>query len=458
MSQGQFLGTGKAIVKGLRFSRNVCKDSAYVNELQNRRLREIVTKAYEETDFYRKKYDQAGITPDAIQTVEDLPKLPLINKADLIENFDSITPESLDRKRALSMGTSGSTGRPLQVYKDQKWMAHVYGFGFHMRRFHKMGIPRVGFVIDVGSEESLEAQIVNQSKWFTKYFAPNTVILHVEHDMAEIMERLEKANVHYICTYTGVMRELAHLRNNGLGKKLKLKKIGLTGEILDDYTRQYIEEAFGCPCYSAYLSTKAGPIAIECINKKMHVYSDSCIVEVVNEDGQPASRGSDGSLVLTCPIEGNSTPIIRYIGCADVGQILKEECTCGMNTPIIGPIKGRTTDSIRLPSGKVYHAFSMTIPMEKIQRKHGRDRIRQYQIVQHDIDSISISIVRNKDKTNPGDTLSDIKKVIEDNYQEQLGEGMHLTVNEVLELPKTSNLGMPTPLVVSKIGERVQGQ
>ncbi len=454
MSAGQLFRTGKAVIKGLKFSRNACKNTTIINELQNRRLKQVVTKAYEETDFYREKYDQHGVSPSDIQTVEDLSKLPLITKQDFVENFESLSFKSLDRDKALLMGTSGSTGRPLQVHKDQMWLAHFYGFGFHMRRFHKMGIPKVGFIIDVGSAESIEAQIANQSLWFSDYFAPHTVILHVELEMTEIMERLEKAKVNYICTYTGVMRELAHLRNNGMGKKLKLKKVGLTGEILDDYTRNYIEEAFDCPCYSAYVSTEAGPIALECTNKKMHVYSDTCIVEVVDQDGRLVSHGEDGNIVMTCPIEGDSTPIIRYVGCADVGQLLDEKCTCGMNTPIMGPIQGRQTDSIRLPSGKVYHAFSMTIPMEKIQREHGRDRIRQYQIVQHEIDSIEISIVRNKEKTHPDDALSDIIEVIEDKYRERLGNGMRVNAKEVVELPKTSNLGMPTPLVVSKIGIR----
>jgi hypothetical protein len=92
--------------------------------------------------------------------------------------------------------------------------------------------------------------------------------------------------------------------------------------------------------------------------------------------------------------------------------------------------------------------------MGKIQREHGRDRIRQYQIVQHEIDSIEISIVRNKEKTHPDDALSDIIEVIEDKYRERLGNGMRVNAKEVIELPKTSNLGMPTPLVVSKIGIR----
>ncbi len=454
MSVGHLFGMGKAVVKGIRLSRNVRKNKEFINELQNRRLRRVVKKAYEETEFYREKYDQHGVGPKDIQTIEDLPKLPLVTKQDLVENFESVTLKSLNRNKALAMGTSGSTGRPLQVYKDKTWLAHFYGFGFHMRRFHKLGIPKVGFIIDVGSKESIEAQIAKQSDWFTKYFAPHTVILHVELEIAEIMERLEKAGVNYVCTYTGIMRELATLKKNGMGKNLRLKKVGLTGEILDDYTRDMIEEAFDCPCYSAYVSTEAGPISVECPEKKMHVYSDTCIVEVINQDGEPASYGEDGSLVLTCPIEGNSTPIIRYVGCADVGQLLDEQCSCGMNTPIIGPIQGRSTDSIRLPNGKIYHAFSMTIPMEKIQREHGRDRIRQYQIVQHEIDRIVISIVRNKLKTETDDSLTDIFRVIEDKYRKQLGGEVRLKVKEVVELPRTSNMGMPTPLVVSRIGER----
>ena len=131
------------------------------------------------------------------------------------------------------------------------------------------------------------------------------------------MKKLENTNVNYICTYTGVMRELATLRKNGMGGNLHIKMVGLTGEILDEYTRSHIEEAFGCQCYSAYISTEGGTIAQECGNKKMHIHTDFVTPEIVDSKGNGLPPGEDGLILLTCHDGSYGTPIIRYSGCAD---------------------------------------------------------------------------------------------------------------------------------------------
>ncbi|MDY6935446.1 MAG: hypothetical protein SVZ03_14620 [Spirochaetota bacterium] len=450
MEINQLLGIGKAALKSYRYSRRAWKSPESLKRLQDNALQRAVSIAYHHTDFYLEKYNKYGIHPSEIKTIEDLPKLPIITKQELIDYFNAAVPRSLNKNKAFLMGTSGSTGQPLQVYKDYTWLAHSLGFGLRMLKLHRMGLPKAAFIFDINSMSSIE----NKTKNFYKYFTKRAMLIPVELDVVEIMERLEKANVHYIATYTGVMRELATLRKNGMGKKLKLKKVGLTGELLDEYTREYIEDAFDCYCYSSYISTEGGTIAIECENKKMHINSDYVMVEVVDQNGTPLPAGEDGSILLTCYDGGYGTPIIRYSGCSDVGQLLPDKCDCGLNTPIMGPIKGRSVDSIHLPDGRVYHAFSMTIPMEKIQREYSNERIRQYQIVQHELNKITISLIRNEEKNKEGDSLSDLMEIIQRAYQDQLGSEMDLKVQEVQELTKIENVGMPTPLVLSQIGKK----
>ena len=116
----------------------------------------------------------------------------------------------------------------------------------------------------------------------------------------------------------------------------------------------------------------------------------------------------------------------------------------------MGPIKGRSVESIRLPDGRVYHAFSMTIPMEKIQLEFGEGRLRTYQIWQSDPATVSISLIRNEAKTAPDDDLADLLTVVREKYGKQLGSDITLTVKEVKyeDLQKVDNIGMPTPLVL----------
>jgi|GEM_PF-3680757 len=440
----------KSAYNGYKYSKRAWESPGFLRKLQNNYLRKTVQNAYELTDFYKKKFDRHGVSPKDIKSVEDLHKLPIITKNDFIKNSHLAIPKSLDRKKAVCMGTSGSTGQPLQVYKDHIWRAHFIGYLFRMRKLHKMGMPKAAFIADIGSSSSIETKTYNYMKLIT---ANRIAIINVDQDINKIMLLLEKADVRYIATYTTVMRELAFLRNNGMGKKLNLIKIGLTGEILDDFTREYIEKAFGCACYSSYISTEAGAIAIECENKKMHVNSDSVMLEVVDDNGNVLPYGKDGNIILTCIDGGYSTPVIRYSGCADAGHLLPEKCTCGMNTPVIGPIKGRIADSIHLPDGRIYHSFTMTIPMEKILKGLGKNLIRQYQIVQEKLDKVSISLVKNQKNQPSDEDFNKVMQSIKQTYQDQLGSGIDISVNQFPQLPKGNNVGMPTPLVVSMINK-----
>ena len=73
-----------------------------------------------------------------------------------------------------------------------------------------------------------------------------------------------------------------------------------------------------------------------------------------------------------------------------------------------------------------------------------------YQIMQHDLRSISISLVRNSGR--PQESLSDLMLMIERHYREMLGPDINLVVREVSALPRTNNAGAPMPLVRSMVG------
>ena len=441
---------GKAAGKSVTIYRRPWKSEEYIRKVQGKALHRAVSIAYHYTQFYKDKYNSHGVHPDDIQSIDDLSKLPVITKKELIDNFENAVPALIDKESAFLLGTSGTTGQSFQLYKDYTWLAHGFAFALRTLKIHGIRfLPRVAFIFDSNSNTIIE----KKTQSYFKYFSRGTAIIPVEEDMEQIMKKLEKTNVNYICTYTGVMRELATLRKNGMGRNLKIKMVGLTGEILDEYTRRHIEEAFGCKCYSAYISTEGGTIAQECRNKKMHIHTDFVTPEIVDSRGTPLPDGEDGLILLTCYDGSYSTPIIRYSGCADIGQILPEKCDCGFNTPIMANIRGRVVDAIHLPDGRVFHAFAMTIPMEKIQRNYSRGRIRRYQIEQHDLDRITISIVRDDSTADANDSLSDLLKIIEKTYSDQLGKSTSIVVKEKRfeELTRIDNDGMPMPLVLSHL-------
>ncbi len=451
MNFTRLAGIPKAVVSGYLLSRKSWESQECLRELQNKALQKTVATAYYQTIFFKEKYDTHGVHPNDINTVEDLAKLPITTKKELMDNFEDALPRSLNKKAALLMGTSGTTGQPIDVYKDFKWVAHLFAYFLFLLKLHKMKSIKAAFIADINSHSTIE----QRAHGFLKLFARKAVILPVEKDLVKVMKKLENEDVNYIATYPGVMRELATLKKNGMGKNLNISKIGLAGEMLDDCTREHIEEAFNCTCYSSYISTEGGPIAIECEHKNLHVNSGSVIVEAVDQNGRLVPKEEDGRILLTCIDGGSGTPIIRYDGCSDIGQLQTKTCDCGLNTPIMAPIKGRVVDTIHLPDGRIYHAFAMTVPMWEIQKECGMDFIRQYQIVQHHLDKITISFIRNSAKVKPEDSLTRHIEIIKERYQKKLGEDVEISVREVDELPRGANPSMPAPLVLSTIGKKI---
>ena len=91
-----------------------------VKELQEMKLRKLVRHAYQHVPFYRQRFDEAGIKPSDIQTIEDLQKIPLLSKQDVRENlyFDLLS-DNHKKEEVLRIQTSGSTGEPFVCFADR---------------------------------------------------------------------------------------------------------------------------------------------------------------------------------------------------------------------------------------------------------------------------------------------------------------------------------------------------
>ncbi|MBO4626474.1 MAG: phenylacetate--CoA ligase, partial [Lachnospiraceae bacterium] len=90
-----------------------CMDRAKLRELQSERLRETVKLEYERVPLYRKRMDEMGVKPEDINSVDDLKKLPFMEKTDLRDQF----PYGLLAQKLTDIvriqGSSGTTGKPI---------------------------------------------------------------------------------------------------------------------------------------------------------------------------------------------------------------------------------------------------------------------------------------------------------------------------------------------------------
>ncbi|MEA3457105.1 MAG: hypothetical protein U9R21_00320, partial [Candidatus Thermoplasmatota archaeon] len=280
----------------------------------------------------------------------------------------------------------------------------------------------------------------------------NHLNIDVDLPMVDIINKLDSFRPDVIMAYPGIFQHLAFLKRKGYGKNIKPKFFWTGGAMLDEYTKNYVEDAFGCRLLNIYPSVEAGAnIAFECLDGNWHIHSDFFNVEAINDNGELVPAGERGHVVLT-RLWGGGTPIIRYTGMDDWVRLSShKECSCGLATPIIeGGVEGRMRANIVLPNGKIFPpgAFCFITP---VLHKLKTFKVKQYQIVQKKIDEIDILLVIDDNLRNVGASVDTIAKNIKEAYLKKVGLGVVINVKEVTEIKKAKNASKPPPIVVSHV-------
>ncbi|HEC76485.1 MAG TPA: phenylacetate--CoA ligase family protein, partial [Thermoplasmatales archaeon] len=329
-----------------------------IRKYQGKALKKAVKYAYK-APLYHKKYKKAGVHPDNIHGIKDLQKLPLIFKEDLIKGFpDDIIPVGYKKDNSYLVGTSGSSGRPVTMYKDMEYITiealagirqlRAYGMNWRKTRITNIGDFSIPKTTD---EECLKKGLMgNLSPFFS---LNNYQMLYTGEEAKKLLMEVGKFKPELLIGYTSVLMGLATLKMKGFGKNVEPKYIISSGEVLDDYSRHYIQKAFDAKVLNLYATTEGGSIAFECLNGNFHINSDFVNVEILDKNGEPVGENEFGSIVITRLYPGG-TPIIRYTGLNDIGSLKNEYCDCGMNTPLMKSLEGRKKDAIVFPDGRIF--------------------------------------------------------------------------------------------------------
>lgn len=328
-------------------------DRSSMRALQLERLKEMVKYAYDNVPFYKKKYDEAGVKPSDIQTLEDINKLPFVTKADLRENYPygllAVPVSELARIHA-SSGTSGKPTVVAYTKEDMEdWTNCVarlvvaaggrsddivqicFGYGLFTGALGlHQGWERIGAAVIPASTGNSERQIMlMKDLGATALVATPSYALH----LAEVMEK------------TGVKPEDFKLRVGMFGSEASSEEMH----------RELAEKLHLFPTDNYGLSELIGPgVSGECEYKcGMHINEDYFYPEIVDPVTLEPTDGSDyGELVLTS-LTKKSMPMIRY-RTKDITKIDYTPCKCGRTTARMAKLKGRTDDMLIIKGVNVF--------------------------------------------------------------------------------------------------------
>jgi phenylacetate-CoA ligase len=364
--------------------------------VQEKKIRKIVRYAYQNVPFYRKRFDQVGLKPESIRKLEDVAKIPLTAKSDLINNYPlGMLAVPADRLYCLH-ASSGTTGKPIVVAYtrgDLECWSRLMGRTYDVAGVRKGDVVQnmFGYGLFTGGlgfhygARAIGATIVPTSSGNTKR-------------QFLLMKDLRTRVVTGTPSYMVYLCEASRAAGYDPKRDFNLK-VGIFGaEPWSEEARRKIEDVFGLRAYDIYgMSELYGPgVAIECGQKNgLHVWGDEFLVETLNPDtGEVLEPGEEGELVFTM-LSREAMPLLRYRS-RDLSKVFEEECACGRYHPRIQRIKGRSDDMLILGGVNVFPSqiehVLMNIP----------DLGDQYQIVisHKELDRLAVKVETPVDKVN----------------------------------------------------------
>ena len=314
--------------------------------------------------FYKKRFEENGLTPESIRSLEALQKIPFTTKQDLRDNYPfGIASVPLEKAVRLH-SSSGTTGNPTVILHTQKdldeWANAV------ARCLHMVGL-RPGDVFQNSSGYGM----------FTgglgfQYGAERLGMLTVPAAAGNTKRQLKfitdfgTTALHAIPSYVTRLYEVMQEMGIDPQRDTKLKTLVIGAEPHSEEQRRRIEEMMGVKAYNSFgMSEMCGPgVAFECQEQNgLHIWEDYYIVEIIDPDTlQPVPEGEVGELVLTT-INREAMPLLRY-RTRDLTRILPGECPCGRHHKRLDRMKGRSDDMIILKGVNIFPIQIETILMQ----------------------------------------------------------------------------------------------
>lgn len=321
--------------------------------LQLQRLQAIVERAYFQNEFYRHLYDEAGVKPADIRALEDIRKLPFLEKKTVRAAYPYGMALAAPGKQGGIVqvhATSGTTGKSVPVFATKKdigywsdlnarelWMTGMRP-GDVLLNCYGYGMPTGGFGFHYGAM-AMDVMAIPMGSDARQYDRMIDFILDF--------------GVTAMCMTPSVGLYVGNkARERGIDFKETKLKIGLFGaEPWPWETRLKLEELFNITAYDEFGMTEfLGPgMTCECEARDgMHAWADAFLVECIDpETGESLPEGSDGELVWTW-LSADGTAMIRYRS-RDLSRTWWEErCSCGRTHPKIAAIKGRSDDAVSI--------------------------------------------------------------------------------------------------------------
>jgi len=380
-----------------------------IRAYQDRKVAELIRYCWQYVPFYQRHWRDAIRSPDDVQTVAQLERLPVLSKDLWRANFDEVT--TIDPSIKSEIGrTGGSTGRPTvyrttrydqelswgQMYLGWMWAGYRPGDPFLV-----VGGESVG--VGLGDKRNRRDRVMN--RWIT---SGSNLTPQRARELASLSVF---GRFRFIYGYPNAIRELGELLSDIGARMPMLRGVVCTAEVMRPEVRADISAAFGgVPVHDQWGMNDGGLLATEGPDRDgLHVFFHRSVLEVVDSENRQIETLQVPGRALATSIANLASPFVRYETGDEVHWRSFQPSPSGIHWPRIGPVDGRTGDVIYLPSGRRIAMPGLTLVMRWL------EGLRQYQFIQTSQDAVTVRLdVDDGFKNSDADVISYLNRRIAD--------------------------------------------
>lgn len=324
-------------------------DRARQRETVGQQLLELMQHAHAHSSFWKARLDAAGFDP--ANGPSCFPRLPVLERSHLQEHLPEMRARSpeMAADRIVTHSSSGSTGEPVKVEKFLPIYAPLL-IAATLLDHHRHGRDaRKGlgsYVLKGGDADDLDWGPPMNGFGSTGRAYRRSL---VERPVEEFYDAVLKHRPAYIKANPTVIRALSQLAEERAEPAPPVEQFMSWAGPVTPELRHKVRRMFGAKITDTYSCEELGFIAQQCgRHAHHHVLTPLTLVEIVDDEGRACPVGVSGRVLLTS-LHSFAMPILRY----EVGDLARwgPDCDCGVHTPVIERILGRTRDLVRLPDG-----------------------------------------------------------------------------------------------------------
>jgi phenylacetate-CoA ligase len=331
-----------------------CMDRKDLEKLQSERLVALAKRVYDRVPFYRSLFDEAGIAPEKVRRVADLPSLPFTRKYHLRDNYPFGLFATPLRDVVRIHASSGTTGKPTTV-------------GYTKNDIGVWANVTARTIAGAGGTEDDVVQVAYGYGLFTgglgmhygaELLGASVIPISGSNTQRQLM-LMEDFGTTIICCTPSFMLYLYDVALQlGVDVTKFPLKVGIFGaEPWSEGMRRDIEAKWNIKGVDIYgLSEIIGPgVSCECVDAQdgLHLNDDHFLPEIIDpETGEVLPEGQMGELVITT-LTKEAFPLIRY-RTGDITSLRTDPCICGRTNARMGRVSGRTDDMLIIRGVNVF--------------------------------------------------------------------------------------------------------